>query len=98
MSIQKRWSELKDLKELPDSFGVYEIADPWRRTLYIGSGRIEERIKRHKRDKDQCFRKGKYLRFEKIGSESKCRARKRRLLREYEAKHGTLPKYNKRIG
>jgi predicted GIY-YIG superfamily endonuclease len=80
-----------------DIFGVYELADDTRNTVYYGSGKVKTRLMDHLNKKECPL--AKYYRHEYLDSEQASRTREEQLLREYKATHGgKLPMYNERIG
>jgi predicted GIY-YIG superfamily endonuclease len=79
-----------------DEFGVYELADDNKDTLYYGSGKVKSRLMVHL-NKKECPMARQY-RVEYLASEEASRAREEQLLRDYESSHGKLPMYNQRIG
>lgn len=100
MSIAKRWSRFtwNRLDEVPNVFGVYELADDNDYIIYIGSGKLRDRLAHWKSSNDSCKLQARKFRFEELYSDERCRQRERALLREYEREHGKLPRCNERIG
>ena len=80
-----------------DEFGVYELGDDAKSTVYYGSGKLKTRLMDHLHKKECPL--AKQYRHEYFGSEQASRAREEQLLGEYKATHGgKLPTYNERIG
>ena len=100
LPIAKRWSRFRwdKLDEVPDVFGVYELADDNDYIIYVGSGRLRDRLRGWKSSDDQCIMQARKFRYEELYSDERCRQRERALLREYERQHGKLPRCNKRTG
>ncbi|MHA2223016.1 MAG: DUF7508 domain-containing protein, partial [Candidatus Thorarchaeota archaeon] len=74
MPIAKRWSKftLHNLYHVPNVFGVYELAD-YNEVIYIGSGKLRDRLKHWKSSSDPCIRKSRKYRYEEIYSDERCR-------------------------
>ena len=100
MPIAKRWSRFRwdKLDEVPNVFGVYELADDNDYTIYVGSGHLRDRLLHWKRSDDSCIMQARKFRFEELYSDERCRQRERALLREYQTTHGRLPRCNQRMG
>jgi hypothetical protein len=80
-----------------DDFGVYELVDENKNTVYYGSGKVKTRLLDHL-NKRECPT-AQYYRFEYFSTEMECRAQEEKLLEEYKRTHnGKLPMYNERIG
>ena len=80
-----------------DEFGVYELADESKNTVYYGSGKIKTRLLDHL-NKKECPM-ARFYRVEYFSTETECRAREQKLLEEYKKAHnGKLPMYNERMG
>ena len=50
MPILKRWSSFRKenvIKEVPNFYGVYEVADGAKEVLYIGEGKVRDRLLAH---------------------------------------------------
>ena len=74
--IQKKWSPFKEekIKNVPDVIGVYELADENREIVYIGHGKLKERLSEHFRKKT-CPR-ARFFRYEKTSSKKRTKERK----------------------
>ena len=94
--IFKPWTRFtkQNVQKVPDVYGVYEIANAAKGTIYIGSGKLRSRLLAHFKD----IVGASYFRFEKTGSLERARQKERALLWEYYYKHGKLPKFNQKIG
>jgi hypothetical protein len=85
--------------KVPDRVGVYELARPaptdsGYKVVYIGSGRLADRVSRHRRsDKQWCV-----YRVELTASTRRARQRERVHQRRFLDREGRLPRYNDRIG
>lgn len=84
------------VKSDPDTWGVYELADDAKNTVYYGSGQLKTRLLDHL-NKQECPL-ARYYRLERLSTEAQCRAREEELLKDYKAIHGRLPTYNERMG
>jgi len=100
MPIAKRWSKFTwdKLEDVPDVYGVYELGDAKGNIIYIGSGRLRDRLRYWKSINKVCIMQARMFRYEKICSERRCRQRERALLKDYKRRYGRLPKCNKKIG
>jgi excinuclease UvrABC nuclease subunit len=96
--IQKKWScfEEKKIEQVPDVFGVYELADRNKEIVYIGHGRLKERLRRH--FTENIYKEVTYFRYEETFSKEKAKKREKALLSKFEKENKRLPKYNKRFG
>jgi predicted GIY-YIG superfamily endonuclease len=96
--IQKRWSRYDEftVAEAPNALGVYEIGNRLRNVIYIGSGRIRERLQAHMSPSgNRCIRqKGKYVRWEQTGSKERAQQRENALLEAFYRIHGRWPECN----
>ena len=79
----------------PDEFGVYELGDATKNTVYFGSGKILTSLMNHIKKNE--FPLAKYYRFEIFKTEKKCKEKKEILLESYKKLHGKLPKYNAKM-
>lgn len=80
-----------------DVFGIYELGDDAKNTVYYGSGKVKTRLMDHLNKKECPL--AKHYRHEYLDSEQASRTREEQLLSEYKAAHGgKLPMYNERIG
>ena len=100
MPIAKRWSmfTLYSLNVVPNVFGVYELADGRDIVIYIGSGKLHDRLTHWKSSDDPCIRQARKFRYEELYADERCRQRERALQREFKKKHGRLPRCNERTG
>jgi myo-inositol-1-phosphate synthase len=81
----------------PDDFGVYELGDENKETVYYGSGKIKTRLLNHLNKKECPL--ARFYRIEVLGSEDASKAKEKALLEDYKRAHdGKLPIYNERIG
>jgi len=78
-------------------YGTYELADSDQNVVYIGEGKLYDRLMAH-------FAKGgsdpipgvSYFRYEETRSKQKAEQRQNALLSEFERKYGKLPKHNQK--
>jgi hypothetical protein len=78
-----------------DDFGVYELADDDKNTVYYGSGKVRTRLLDHL-NKNECAI-AKLYRVE-YSTEAECRVRELQLLEEYRETHDDkLPMYNEKL-
>ena len=101
MPIAKKWSKYTkdDIRTIPSVYGVYELADGSRRTVYIGEGNLHNRLMAHFTTGSDPTPGISYFRYVTTGSKQRAVQRQNVLLSEFMKKHGRLPKYNqKRYG
>jgi len=96
MPIKKKWSNFRKehVKKTPDVYGVYELADRSNDVIYIGEGRLRDRLLAHVTNGSDPIPGTSYFRYETTGSKIRCEQRQNALLEEYFRVHGHLPKYN----
>jgi len=80
----------------PAAFGVYELGDNQRNTLYYGSGNIRSRLLEHMRKREYPLTR--YFRYERTESEERALEREEALLDEYIKRFGKPPTYAWRLG
>lgn len=81
-----------------DAFGVYELADSGGEIVYIGHGRIRDRLNAHFLGGRHPIPKVSLYRFEVTGSKQRAEERERAEIKDYFRTHGKCPSYNKRLG
>ncbi|WP_206203928.1 hypothetical protein [Thermococcus sp. GR4] len=97
--IFKPWTRFtkQNVQKVSEVYGVYEIANAAKETIYIGSGKLRSRLLAHFPRAPDPIVGASYFRYEKTGSLERARQRERALLKEYKRKHGKLPKFNQKI-
>ena len=92
-SIFRPWVRFtkQNVQKVPDAYGVHEIANAAKGTIYIGSGKLRSRLLAHFPRAPDPIVGASYFRYEKTGSLERARQRERALLREYYHKHGNCP-------
>ena len=101
MPLSVKWSAFSkdNVEEEPNSYGVYEIGDNSGNILYIGQGRIRDRLKTHFIRGNHPIGGAAKYRKEITGSKQRAEERERAELRAYARDHDEdLPPYNKRLG
>jgi hypothetical protein len=98
MPIQQAFTRYQPDKP-PDRVGVYELGRPANtpigyKTVYIGSGRVYDRLQCHHRS-SKCW---SVYRVELTQSTRRARQRERVHQRRFVDREGRLPIYNDRIG
>ena len=98
MALAKRWSifDLDVIEREADTYGCYELGDSHGNIVYIGQGRIRQRLMAHWRDIEDKPRIS-YYRCTYCGSKYRAEQIERIELAIYEDQYGELPRYN-RIG
>lgn len=95
MPAAKRWMDFNEenIKQLPNAYGVYQLADDKKEIVYIGEGKLKHNISVHLLDKDAA-ESIVYFRYRENDSKKSSKQRKDILLKEYKEKHGVMPKFN----
>jgi hypothetical protein len=92
MPLQTRYYPFRPDRP-PDKIGVYELA--WsNHIVYIGMGRINDRLRAHSRDETK-----RWHRYRCLITSDRRRARQieKRELRTFRDRHDRLPKYNHQL-
>jgi hypothetical protein len=76
-------------------FGVYELADENRKTIYFGSGNVKDTLIHHLTVNE--YPEAKFYRVEYTKNRTDCTLKEEQLLSAYKTEHGKLPMYNKEI-
>jgi hypothetical protein len=76
----------------PDKFGVYELTDTTKQTVYFGCGKIKTQLVKHTTQKD--VPKAYFYRYQILPTEEECQAKAAELIASYEQKNGKKPLYN----
>jgi len=100
MPLFLKWSDYTkvNVSTEPDSFGVYELANNVGNVLYIGEGRLRQRLLSHFiTGKSPIPGVSKY-RAEITGVKERAQQRERSEIRAFQRKHGDCPKFNDRLG
>lgn len=97
MSLCTPWVSYAPTKP-DDQIGVYELGHVTFgtvRIVYIGSGRVVDRLRAHKRSNEKQF---EYYRCLYTNDRRRARQIERREQRRYLNRHDRLPAYNSRVG
>ncbi len=87
-----------NVSSVPNTFGVYEILNSAGEVVYIGQGRLRDRLTDHFLGGCDPIPRGARFRFSTTGSKSRAEQRERAELRKHEKSKGKLPSSNKRRG
>lgn len=100
MPLYKKWSAFNKENVLAetDSYGVYELGDKSGEIVYIGQGRISQRLNSHFLGGRHPIPRTSLYRAEVTGSKQRAEERERAEIRAYFRNHGTCPAYNDRLG
>ena len=98
LPLAKRWSifDKENIEGEYDTYGCYELGDENKEIVYIGQGRVRQRLMNHWRDTKHKPRIS-YYRCTYCGSKKKAIQMERVELQQYEYLYEELPLYN-RIG
>ena len=95
LPLAKRWSSFDEnhIDREGDAYGCYELGDGDREIVYIGQGRVRQRLMAHWRDAKN--KPGiSYYRCAYSGSKKRAVQMERVELQQYDYLHGELPLYN----
>lgn len=98
MAIAKKWSRYTkdDVRNVANVYGVYELADGAGNIVYIGEGKLRERLIAHLSIHSDPTPGVSYFRYATTGSKRKAKQRQNALLSEFRRKYGRLPMYNQK--
>ena len=93
MPASKRWIDFNEenIKQLPNTYGVYQLADENKEVIYIGEGKLIHNLLSHLSVETESI---SYFRFRENDSKKSSKIRQNILLKEYKEKNGKLPKLN----
>ena len=93
MPASKRWIDFNEenIKQLPNTYGVYQLADKDKEVIYIGEGKLIHNLLAHLSDETEDIT---YFRFRENDSKKSSKMRQGILLKEYKEKNGNIPKLN----
>ena len=96
MPIAKKWSSFRKehIEEVLNVYGVYELADGSKDVIYIGEGKLRDRLLAHVTGGSDPIPGASYSRYEKTGSKIRCEQRQNALLAEYGREYARLPRFN----
>lgn len=95
MPAAKRWMDFNEdnIKQLPNSYGVYQFANDKKEIVYIGEGKLKHNISVQFSDKDAA-ESIVYFRYRENDCKRSSKQRKNILLKEYREKNGKMPEFN----
>ena len=79
-----------------DVYGVYELGDVNKEIVYVGSGKVKNRLLCHLEKKE--FPLARYYRYSIIGGEESSKLRESEILQEYRESMDRFPLYNGKNG
>ena len=96
MPASKRWIDFNEenIKQLPNAYGVYQLADENKEIVYIGEGKLIHNLLAYLSDKSDDTEDISYFRFRENDSKKSSKIRQSILLKEYKEKNGDVPKLN----
>ena len=100
MPLFQKWSHFDKEHVLsePNSLGIYELGDSSGNILYIGEGRLHDRLNSHFINGGDPIPGTSKYRAEITGSKERAEQRERAELRDYIKTHGNCPRFNDRLG
>ncbi len=95
MPAAKRWVDFNEenIKQLPNAYGVYQLANDKKEIVFIGEGKLKHNISTHLSNKDVA-ESIVYFRYRENDSKKSSKQRQNILLKEYKEKHGQVPEFN----
>ena len=98
MAIAKKWSRnTKDnVRSVANVYGVYELANGSGNIVYIGEGKLRERLIAHLSIRSDPTPGVSYFRYATTGSKRRAIERQNALLSEFNRKYERLPIYNQK--
>ena len=98
MPIGKRWSKYtKDhVRNVPNIYGTYELADGDKNVVYIGEGKLYDRLMAHFATGSDPIPAVSHFRYEVTKRKQRAKQRQNALLSKFEENYGKLPKYNQK--
>lgn len=93
MPASKRWIDFNEenIKQLPNAYGVYQLADENKEVVYIGEGKLIHNVLAHLSGEKGSI---SYFRFRENNSKKSSKIRQNILLKEFKEKNGEMPKLN----
>lgn len=98
MPLNKKWSKYskENVSNIVNNLGVYEIANSKGETVYIGQGKIRDRLNEHFLIGSHPIPQGAQFRYKETNSKERAEQRERVELDKYEKQTGKPPRYNRR--
>lgn len=98
MSIQKKWSKFKkeNMKKLPNVYGVYELRNEKGEVIYIGEGKVKERMQAHFSSGSDPIPGTTHYRQQPTGGKRRAVERQNTILEQFKQKHGKFPRFNQK--
>ncbi|MDI6724916.1 MAG: hypothetical protein QMD61_09760 [Methanobacterium sp.] len=96
MPVSKRWIDFNEenVKELLNTYGVYQLADVKKEVIYIGEGKLRHNLLVQFNDESEKTTSTVYFRYRENNSKKSSKQRQNILLKEFIDKHGKPPKFN----
>ncbi|MCK4444076.1 MAG: excinuclease ABC subunit C [Thermoplasmata archaeon] len=98
MAIPKKWTSFnkKNVSGVVNVYGAYELGDRSGEVIYIGEGRLRDRLMSHFSNGSDPIPGTARYRYEQTSSKERAVSRQNALLREFKRKYGRLPFFNQR--
>jgi len=95
MPAAKRWIDFNEenIKQLPNAYGVYQLANDKKEIVYIGEGKLKHNVSVQLSGGDMTT-DVVYFRYRENDSKKSSKQRQGILLKEYREKHGKVPELN----
>ncbi|OGD55503.1 hypothetical protein A3K78_11350 [Candidatus Bathyarchaeota archaeon RBG_13_52_12] len=77
-----------------DIYGVYELGDADKEIVYVGSGKVKDRLLCHLENKECPL--ARYYRLLIVGAEESCNSMESEIVQEYRERKGRPPLYNEK--
>ncbi len=98
MPIAKKWSifNKENVTEIENVYAVYELAAGSKDVIYIGEGKLRDRLLAHFARGSDPIPGTSYFRYETTRSKDRCIQRQNALLAEYKREYEQLPTFNQK--
>jgi len=96
MPVAKRWIDFNEenVKEVQNTYGVYQLADDNKEVIYIGEGKLRHSLMVQFNHESEKTASTAYFRYRENDSKKSSKQRKNILVKEFIDKHGKPPKFN----
>lgn len=100
MPLFKKWSKFNkdNVESESNGYGVYELGDSDGNTIYVGEGKMRNRLNSHFLNNTHPIPKASYYRLEPTGSKLRAQQRERSEIRAHRRSTGRCPSYNMKLG
>ncbi len=86
----------KFVSQVEKRWGLYRLADELKKPIFIGKGNVQKHLLKHLPGSETPADGARFFSVEYFAAPEEAETAWREALDEFKAKHGTLPKYNKK--